>query len=136
MPRWQITSTSSACFSAWRERELLHALGGRFPALAFSEVVPGPPPPVWFGTFARAKGAALLASSFDGVRRHQADSGRPQPTPLNASGLRVTESARTPERFGSARRSSLRPGLHDTETRSLAHGKPSATCSIPATVRR
>jgi len=40
---------------------------GKFPALAFSETVPGPPPPLWFGTFARAKGAEVLASTFDGV---------------------------------------------------------------------
>jgi 5,10-methylenetetrahydromethanopterin reductase len=96
---------------------------GRFPALAFSETVPGPPPPVWFGTFARAKGAGLLASSFDGVLLPPVLT--PQATAKAVERIREAceRIGRNPKEIRICQAVITAPGLDDTETRSLAHGR-------------
>jgi 5,10-methylenetetrahydromethanopterin reductase len=96
---------------------------GTFPALAFSETYPGSPPPVVFGTFARAKGAEVLASSFDAVLLP------PVLTP-DATAKAVARISSACERIGRDP-ASIRviqavitaPELADLETRSLAHGR-------------
>jgi probable F420-dependent oxidoreductase len=96
---------------------------GTFPALAFSETLPGPPPPIWFGTFARARGAAALASSFDGVMLP------PLITPEATSRAvqRIREACERIDRDPSTIRISqaviTAPDLDEIETRSLAHGR-------------
>jgi 5,10-methylenetetrahydromethanopterin reductase len=96
---------------------------GRFPALAFSETVPGQPPPVWFGTFARTKGAGLLASSFDGVLLPPVLT--PQATAKAVERIRAAceRIARNPKEIRICQAVITAPGLDDTETRSLAHGR-------------
>lgn len=96
---------------------------GRFPALAFSEVYPGPPPPVWFGTFARPRGAELVATCFDGVLLP------PVLTPeATAKAVRRIRTAcekvgRDPAEIRISQAVITAPDLEDTETRSLAHGR-------------
>jgi 5,10-methylenetetrahydromethanopterin reductase len=96
---------------------------GRFPALAFSETVPGPPPPVWFGTFAKAKGAQLLASSFDGVLLPPVLT--PEATAKAVERIRVAceRIGRDPKEIRISQAVITAPELEDTETRSLAHGR-------------
>ncbi|MCV7412393.1 LLM class F420-dependent oxidoreductase [Mycobacterium florentinum] len=96
---------------------------GRFPALAFSEIVPGPPPPVWFGTFARPKGAALLASSFDGVLLPPVLT--PEATANAVARIRAAcdRIGRHSKEIRICQAVITAPGLDDTETRSLAHGR-------------
>ena len=96
---------------------------GRFPALAFSEIVPGPAPPVWFGTFARKKGAELLASSFDGVLLPPVLT--PEATANAVERIRVAceRIDRDPNEIHICQAVITAPGLDDIETRSLAHGR-------------
>jgi 5,10-methylenetetrahydromethanopterin reductase len=96
---------------------------GRFPALAFSEIVPGPAPPVWFGTFARKKGAELLASSFDGVLLPPVLT--PEATANAVERIRVAceRIDRDPNEIRICQAVITAPGLDDIETRSLAHGR-------------
>jgi probable F420-dependent oxidoreductase len=96
---------------------------GTFPALEFSETVPGPAPPVWFGTFARPKGAEALAKNFDGVMLP------PVITP-EATGRAVARIREACERIGRdpgevriSQAVITAPDLDETETRSLAHGR-------------
>jgi probable F420-dependent oxidoreductase len=96
---------------------------GTFPALAFSEVVHGPPPPVWFGTFAKAKGAELLATSFDGVLLPPVLT--PEATAKAVERIRVAceRVGRDPKEIRISQAVITAPELADTETRSLAHGR-------------
>jgi len=96
---------------------------GTFPSLAFSETVPGPPPPVWFGTFARPKGAQLLASSFDGVLLPPVLT--PEATAKAVESIRVAceRIGRDPKEIRICQAVITAPDLDDTETRSLAHGR-------------
>lgn len=96
---------------------------GRFPALAFSEIVPGPQPPVWFGTFARAKGAELLATSFDGVLLPPVLT--PEATAKAVERIRAAcaRIGRDPKEIRICQAVITAPGLDDVETRSLAHGR-------------
>lgn len=96
---------------------------GRFPALAFSEIVPGPQPPVWFGTFARAKGAELLASSFDGVLLPPVLT--PEATAKAVERIHVAcrRIGRDSREIRICQAVITAPGLDDVETRSLAHGR-------------
>jgi 5,10-methylenetetrahydromethanopterin reductase len=96
---------------------------GTFPALAFSETVPGPPPPVWFGSFARPMGAKLLASSFDGVLLPPVLT--PEATAKAIERIRVAceRIGRDPKEIRVCQAVITAPDLDDTETRSLAHGR-------------
>ncbi|CDO90334.1 LLM class F420-dependent oxidoreductase [Mycobacterium triplex] len=96
---------------------------GRFPALAFSEIVPGPPPPVWFGTFARAKGAELLASSFDGVLLPPVLTPQATANAVNRIKVACERIGRDTREIRICQAVITAPGLDDTETRSLAHGR-------------
>jgi probable F420-dependent oxidoreductase len=108
----------------WRG-ETVHYDGplGRFPALSFSETVPGPPPPVWFGSFARPRGARAVAEGFDGVLLP------PVLTP-EATGRAVARVRAECERVGRdpagvrvCQAVITAPDLAELETRSLAHGR-------------
>jgi probable F420-dependent oxidoreductase len=96
---------------------------GSFPALAFSEVVAGPPPPVWFGTFARPRGARALAESFDGVLLPPVLT--PEATAKAVERIRVAceRAGRDPAEIRVCQAVITAPELDDTETRSLAHGR-------------
>jgi probable F420-dependent oxidoreductase len=96
---------------------------GAFPALEFSEIVPGPPPPVWFGTFAKERGAALLARSFDGVVLPPVLT--PEATAKAVERIRVAceRVERDPAEIRIVQSVITAPDLDDTETRSLAHGR-------------
>jgi 5,10-methylenetetrahydromethanopterin reductase len=95
---------------------------GTFPALAFSETVAGPPP-VWFGTFARPMGAKLLATSFDGVLLPPVLT--PEATAKAVARIHEACGAigRDPKEIRICQAVITAPGLDDTETRSLAHGR-------------
>jgi probable F420-dependent oxidoreductase len=96
---------------------------GSFPALAFSETFPGPPPPVWFGTFARAKGAEALASSFDGVMLPPLIT--PEATARAVQRIRAAceRIDRDPRTVRISQAVITAPDLDEIETRSLAHGR-------------
>jgi probable F420-dependent oxidoreductase len=96
---------------------------GRYPALAFSEIVPGPPPPVWFGSFARPRGAELLARSFDGVLLPPVLT--PEATGNAVQRIRVACARidRDPKEIRVCQAVITAPDLDDIETRSLAHGR-------------
>ncbi|HWF56107.1 MAG TPA: TIGR03857 family LLM class F420-dependent oxidoreductase [Solirubrobacteraceae bacterium] len=96
---------------------------GVFPALAFSETYPGPPPPVWFGTFARPKGAAAVAQCFDGVMLPPVIN--PRATARAVARIREAceRIGRDPSEVRIAQAVITAPELDDTETRSLAHGR-------------
>jgi probable F420-dependent oxidoreductase len=108
----------------WRGETVSHdGAWGRFPALAFSEVVDGPPPPVWFGGFARPLGAASIARSFDGVMLP------PVLTP-DATAKAVARIREACERIGRdpaevriSQAVITAPDLDEVETRSLAHAR-------------
>jgi 5,10-methylenetetrahydromethanopterin reductase len=95
---------------------------GRFPALAFSEVVPGPPP-VWFGTFAKRRGADLLARHFDGVVLPPVLT--PRATAKAVARIREAceRVGRDPAEIRVVQSVITAPDLDDAETRSLAHGR-------------
>lgn len=96
---------------------------GRFPSLAFSEIVPGPPPPVWFGTFARPKGAQLLASSFDGVLLPPVLNPEATAKAVERIHAACARIGRDPKEIRICQAVITAPDLDDIETRSLAHGR-------------
>jgi probable F420-dependent oxidoreductase len=96
---------------------------GTFPGLEFSETVPGPPPPVWFGTFARPKGAEAIAKNFDGVMLPPVIS----PDATARAVARIREACerigRDPAEVRISQAVITAPDLDEIETRSLAHGR-------------
>lgn len=96
---------------------------GQFPALAFSETVAGPPPPVWFGAFARPLGAKSIARSFDGVMLPPVLT--PQATAKAVARIREAceRIGRDPSEVRISQAVITAPDLSETETRSLAHAR-------------
>lgn len=108
----------------WRG-ETVHYDGklGTFPALEFSETYPGPPPPVWFGTFARPRGAEVLAATFDGVMLPPVitpEATRRAVQRIHAACERI---GRDPAEIRISQALITAPELDALETRSLAHGR-------------
>ena len=96
---------------------------GTFPALQFSEVYPGRRPPLWFGTFAKAKGAETAAACFDGVILPPILN--PDATARAAQRLREAceRIDRDPSTLRIVQCVVTAPELDDEETRALAHGR-------------
>jgi 5,10-methylenetetrahydromethanopterin reductase len=96
---------------------------GSFPALAFSDRYEGEPPPVFYGTFARPKGAALAAEAFDGVMlptMMTPDATRRMVRRLDEACERI---GRDPASLRKVMGVVTAPDLGEIETRSLAHGR-------------
>ena len=108
----------------WRG-ETVHYQGsiGTFPALKFMDTVPGELPPVWFGTFARSKGAETLASSFDGVILPPVIC--PEATARSVARIRLAceKIGRDPATIRIAQAVITAPELDELETLSLAHAR-------------
>ena len=96
---------------------------GSFPALAFSETVPAAPPPVWFGTFAKDRGAQLLARNFDGVILPPVLNPEATAKAVERIRLACEKVERDPAEIRVVQAVITAPDLDDTETRSLAHGR-------------
>jgi probable F420-dependent oxidoreductase len=96
---------------------------GKFPALAFSEIYPGPQPPLWFGTFARPKGARVAAKCFDGVILPPVIT----PEATGRAVQRVREACeridRNPAEVRIVQCVITAPELAELEMRSLVHGR-------------
>jgi probable F420-dependent oxidoreductase len=96
---------------------------GRFPALQFSETYPGLRPPLWFGTFARPKGAVTAAACFDGVILPPILN----PAATERAVARIGEACgrigRDPSEVRVVQCVVTAPELEEDEIRSLAHGR-------------
>ena len=96
---------------------------GAFPALAFSETYHGPLPPVWFGTFAKAKGAKTVASHFDGVMLPPVINPRATARAVDRIRSACEAIGRDPASVRICQAVITAPELEDEETRALAHGR-------------
>jgi 5,10-methylenetetrahydromethanopterin reductase len=96
---------------------------GTFPALEFSEIYPGPQPPVWFGAFARPKGAEVAAKCFDGVILPPVIT----PEATGRAVQRIREACeridRDPAEVRVVQCVITAPDLDELEMRSLVHGR-------------
>ena len=120
----QLTDYVEILKALWRGETVSYSgPAGEYPALEFSETYPGPAPKLWFGGFARPKGAATLASSFDGVVLPPILS--PEATAKAVERVREAcdRADRDPASIRIVQCVVTAPELDDAETRALAHGR-------------
>jgi probable F420-dependent oxidoreductase len=108
----------------WRGEEVTYTGPvGSFDRMSFAETYHGPPPPIWFGGFALAKGARLIAEHCDGVLLI------PMMTPdaVRDAVRRIREACERIDRDPASVRVCVpvitAPELDDSETRAIAHGR-------------